>query len=211
MRLRVGLNGPSREHSREAFALASGIGAADVAAEAALLFELATHMPGLPGGPAVELLNRAIDLMGDRMTPLRVRLQASLGRALAIEGKGDVANEVIHVAVAQARQIGDLAALLVGLEAVITAADDPARILEAARELEALAGRGDDRWGTAYESAWGMAYGSANRCRAQIALGDLGDASLALDRFRTATATGRCPGVPVHDDPLGDDPRHRRR
>ena len=87
VRLRVGLHAPSREHSREAFMLASGIGAADVAAEAALLFELATHMPGLPGGPAVELLNRAVDLMGDGMTPLRVRLQASLGRALAIEGK----------------------------------------------------------------------------------------------------------------------------
>ncbi len=193
VQLRVGLHGSSRDRSREAFTLASAVGAADVAAEAALLFELATHMPGLPGGPAVELLNRALDLMDDRTTPLRVRLQASLGRALAIEGKGDLADEVIHVALAQARQTGDLAALLIGLEAVITAAHDPARILDAARELVALAQRGDDLGGMAYESAWGIAYGSANCCRAQIALGDLGDASLALERFRTATATGRVP------------------
>jgi DNA-binding CsgD family transcriptional regulator len=185
VRLRLGLNGPSRVHSREAFTFASRIGAANVAAEAALLFELATHMPGLPGGPAVELLSQALDQMDDRTTPLRVRLQASLGRALAIEGKGDLAKEVIGVALAQARQTGDLAALLVGLEAVITAADDPVRILDAARELEAAARRGDD--------LWGIAYGCANHCRAQITLGDLEDASLALERFSSATATGRFP------------------
>ena len=79
VRLRVGLNGPSRTTIREAFTLACGVGAVDVAAEAALLFELATHMPGLPGGPAVELLNQAIDLMGDSVTPLRVRLQRRSG------------------------------------------------------------------------------------------------------------------------------------
>ncbi len=106
VRVRVGLHGPSRECSREAFALAMGIGEADVAAEAALLFELATHVPGLPGGPAVELLSRAVNQIGDGVSPLRVRLLASLGRALAIEGQSDLANEVIDVAVAQARQIG---------------------------------------------------------------------------------------------------------
>ena len=119
------------------------------------------------------------------MTPLRVRLLASLGRALANEGQPDLADEVIEVAVAQARQIGASDALLVGLEAVITSADDPTRILDAARELEALARRGED--------LWGVAYGSANQCRAQIALGDLDDASDALERFRRATATGRFP------------------
>ena len=185
VRLRVGLYGPSRECSRDAFALATGVGAADVAAEAALLFELATHVPGLPGGPAVELLSQAVSQVGDSMTPLRVRLLASLGRALVIEGQPELANEVIDVAVAQARQIGAAEALLVGLEAVITSADDPIRILDAARELEALGRRSED--------LWGISYGSANQCRAQIALGDLDDASLALDRFRRATATGRFP------------------
>ena len=181
--LRVGLHAPSRAHSREAFVLASGIGAAEVAAEAALVFALATHMPGLSGGAAVEVLNRAVELMGDGMTPLHVRLQASLGRALAIDGRRELASDVIDVAVAQARQIGDADALLVGLEAVITSAQDPTRILEAAREMEDVARQGDD--------LWGVAYGTANHCRAQITLGDLGDAFLALDRFRTAA--GRFP------------------
>ena len=45
VRLRVGLNGPSRLQPRGVHARL--VGAADVAAEAALLFELATHMPGL--------------------------------------------------------------------------------------------------------------------------------------------------------------------
>ena len=112
-----------------------------------------------------------------------MRLHASLGRALAIDGRHDLAPHVIEVAVADARQIGDTDALLFGLEATITSADDPTRILDAARELEALA-RGR------YE-LWGIAYGSANQCRAQIALGDLDDATQALGRFRTAAATGR--------------------
>ena len=189
VRLRVGLHAPSRECSREAFVLASGLGAADVAAEAALLYELATHMPGLPGGPAVELLDRAADMMGDGVTPLRVRVRASLGRALAIEGERDLASDVIDIALAQARQIDDADALLVGLEAVITSADDPARVLDAARELESLARRGDD--------LWGVAYGTANQCRAQISLGNLADASQALDRFRTALAAGRFPAFQI--------------
>ena len=131
----------SREHSREAFSLACDAGDADVAAEAALLFELGTHFPGLPGGPAVELLRQAIDLTGDGTAPLQVRLQASLGRALAIEGRHDEAMALIAVAVGRAREIDDAEALLVGLQAVVTSSDDPATILAAARELEALAAR----------------------------------------------------------------------
>jgi DNA-binding CsgD family transcriptional regulator/tetratricopeptide (TPR) repeat protein len=184
-RLRLGLHAPSRSCSRAAFRLASRIGAADVAAEAALQFELATHMPGLPGGPAVELLRRAEAQMGDAVSPLRIRLHASLGRALAIAGQHAAARDVIDVALTEARQAEDDDALLVGLEAVITSATDPVRILAAARELEAVALGRDD--------VWAVAYGSANCCRAQIALGDLDDASRALERSRRATSTGRFP------------------
>jgi DNA-binding CsgD family transcriptional regulator/tetratricopeptide (TPR) repeat protein len=148
-----------------------------------LLFEQATHFPGLPGQPAVDLLQRAIDLNGAGTSPRQVRMQASLGRALAIEGRMDEATGVIQVAVARAREIGDDEALLVGLQAVITSADDPAHVLSAADELESLARRREDHWS--------MAYGSTNQCRALIALGDLVGASRALDRVRHATATGR--------------------
>jgi DNA-binding CsgD family transcriptional regulator/tetratricopeptide (TPR) repeat protein len=181
--LRMGLHAQSRERSREAFTLAFDAGDADAAAEAALLFELATHFPGLPGGPAVELLRQAIELTGDGTTPLQVRLQASLGRALAIEGRHDEAQGLIAVALGRAREIDDGEALLVGLQAVVTSSDDPATILEAGRELEALA--------TEREDPWSIAYGSVNKCRAEIALGDLDAAARSLERLRTANASGR--------------------
>ncbi len=130
--LRMGVHAQSLDHSREAFDLACSAGDATVAAEAALLFELATHFPGLPGGPAVELLRQAIALTGDGTAPLQVRLQASLGRALAIEGRDDEAAALIALAVGRAREIGDAEALLVGLQAVVTSSDDPAIVHAAA-------------------------------------------------------------------------------
>jgi DNA-binding CsgD family transcriptional regulator/tetratricopeptide (TPR) repeat protein len=183
--LRMGQHPTSREHSREAFTLARDAGDADLTAEAALLFELATHFPGLPGGPAVELLRQAIGLTGDGTAPLQVRLQASLGRALAIEGRRDEAEGLIAVALARARDIDDGAALLVGLEAVATSSDDPTTVLDAARELEALA--------TQREDPWSIAYGCVSECRAEIALGDLDAAARSVDRLRTANASGRFP------------------
>ena len=181
--LRMGTYPQSRDQSREAFDLACAAGDATVAAEAALLFELATHFPGLPGGPAVELLRQAIGLTGDGTAPLQVRLQASLGRALAIEGRNDEAAALIALAVGRAREIGDAEALSVGLQAVVTSSDDPATVHAAARELEELASGREDQWS--------VAYGSVNQCRAEITVGDLAGASRSLDRLRAATASGR--------------------
>ncbi len=181
--LRMGTYPQSRDHSREAFDLACAAGDATVAAEAALLFELATHFPGLPGGPAVELLRQAIALTGDGTAPLQVRLQASLGRALAIEGRNDEAAALIALAVGRAREIGDAEALLVGLQAVVTSSDDPATVHAAARELEDLA--------SGREDLWSVAYGSVNQCRAEITVGDLAGAARSLDRLRAATVSGR--------------------
>jgi class 3 adenylate cyclase/DNA-binding CsgD family transcriptional regulator/tetratricopeptide (TPR) repeat protein len=183
--LPLGRYARSRERSHEAFRLAVDLEAPELAAEAALLHEQATHLPGLPGGPAAELLRRAIELDGDGRgtTPLGVRLQAARGRALAIEGRVDDAREIIAFAVARAREIGDIEALLVGLKAVITSSDDPTHILATAEELEVLArGAGD---------LWSVAYGCTHQCRALIALGDVEAASGAHDRLRRATATGR--------------------
>ncbi len=82
-----------------------------------------------------------------------------------------------------ARQFDDANALLVALQAVITASTDPARILAAGRELEGLAeGRGD---------VWNQAYGCANQGRARIALGDLDGAARDLARLRVVSAVGR--------------------
>ena len=112
-----------------------------------------------------------------------MRLQASLGRALAIEGRNDEAAALIARAVGRAREIGDAEALLVGLQAVVTSSDDPATVHDAARELEDLASERED--------PWSVAYGSVNQCRAEITVGDLAGAARSLERLRAATASGR--------------------
>ena len=183
--LPTGRYADSRARSDEAFRLAADLDAPELAVEAALLFEQATHLPGLPGGPAADLLRRAIALDGadDPVEPMKVRMQAALGRALAIEGRIVEAADVIEGAVARAREIGDLGSLIVGLQAVITSTDDPTRILATAEELEVLArGAGD---------LWSVAYGCTHQCRALVSLGDLEAAWRAHDRLRQATATGR--------------------
>ena len=119
-----------------------------------------------------------------RQTPLQVRLQASLGRALAIEGRHDEATERHR----RRRRPGT----------TDRRRRRPARRPAGRHHVGGRSGhdpRRGPRAGGARprrsEDLWSIAYGSANQCRAQIALGDLDDASLALDRFRRATATGR--------------------
>lgn len=181
-RLRSGLYRQSRADSHQAFSIAVAAADTALAAEAALLFEQATHFPGLPGGPAVDVLRRAIELDPSPGASLRARLDAALGRALAIGGH-DGAIDIVERAVAGATHIGDVEARLVGLQAVITASRDPARILSAARELEALAtDRGD---------VWNRGYGCANQCRARIAIGDLRGAADDLVRLRLVNDIGR--------------------
>ncbi|WP_214402527.1 helix-turn-helix transcriptional regulator [Pseudonocardia lacus] len=184
VRLRAGAYAESRAHSREAFTLATATGDAVLAAEAALQFEQGTQVPGLPGGPAVDLLRTAVERTADGPEALRVRLQAALGRALANSGNSGEAGAIVEVALERARRIGDVEAVLVGLQTVITSVHaDPRRVIAPAEELEALAAaRGD---------LWNAAYGSACRCRAHIALGELGAAAAALAQLRATNERGR--------------------
>ena len=139
---------------------------------------------GCPGGPAVELLRQAIALTGDGTAPLQVRLQASLGRALAIEGRNDEAAALIALAVGRAREIGDAEALLVGLQAVVTSSDDPATVHAAARRARRPGRRSARTSGRSPTAA-------VNQCRAEITVGDLAGAARSLERLRAATASGR--------------------
>ena len=86
-------------------------------ARAALGFEETSRRPGLFGGPAVHLLEEALDALGSDDNVLRVRVMAGLARALSFASAPERAEEVGQHAIAMARRIGDPAVLAFTLKA----------------------------------------------------------------------------------------------
>ncbi len=172
----------SRDACVEAFRIATEVGAATRAADAAVGFELAMHFPGLPGGPAPEMLRQALELVGDEAPEVRARVLASLGRALVFSGRAREGVSTAETAVALARSVGDPHSLMVALEALATASDEPQQQLSAGRELADLAERFGD--------PWAAAYASANLLRAFVALGRLDEAARALEHQRSLSTAG---------------------
>ncbi|WP_176921192.1 ATP-binding protein [Pseudonocardia oroxyli] len=186
--LRRGVYGRCRDRAAEAVDTAADLDepeARELLADAAVLYAEAGHLPESPRTPAVALVRRAVERVGADAGPAAIRLQASLGRALAAEGRGEEALGRIEVAVARARELGDAGALLVGLRAAITAWSDPRQVLDAAVELQELAERHGEHWS--------VAYGSGHESRARIALGELDGAADAAARMRRTAETGRYP------------------
>ena len=181
--LRDGFYEPSLRTYGEAFELAEQAGAVDAAAAAAVGFELATHFPGLPGGPAVELIGRAIELAVDSPMVVRTRLKASFARALAIAGRTEEGVAMAEETIIDARTIGDPESLTVALQALQTALDDPSRRLAVSDELADLSAATGD--------VWGACYASANQVRALVQLGRFDEGKEALERHRRLSAPGR--------------------
>ncbi len=181
--LRRGFYAASRDAYAEAYELAADLGSVDGVAQAAIGFESATHFPGLPGGPAVELLRRALDVAADSDAATRARLRASFGRALAISGRGAEGVAMAESAKAEARAVDDPDSLVVSLEALLTALDDPPRQVAEANELADVAARLGD--------TWSASYASANLFRALVQLGRFDEAVDALERHRDLSASGR--------------------
>jgi class 3 adenylate cyclase/DNA-binding CsgD family transcriptional regulator len=173
----------SRDACEEAFAIATEHGAATVAADAAVGFEMAMHFPGLPGGRGAEMLARALEMIGDDAPEVRARVLATLGRALVFAGRGPEGVSTAETAVALARAVGDPQSLMVALEALTTATDEPHQWLAASRELADLAAR--------YGDPWAAAYATASLLRAHIALGRLDDAAETLTHQRSVSSEGR--------------------
>jgi DNA-binding CsgD family transcriptional regulator len=173
----------SRDACDEAFRIATTSGAAKVAADAAVGFEMAMHFPGLPGGPAAEMLGQALELVGDDAPDVRARVLATLGRALVFTGRAREGVSTAETAVALARSVGDPQSLMVALEALATASNEPQQQLSAGRELADLAERFGD--------PWAAAYASANLLRAFVALGRLDEAAETLEHQRSLSTAGR--------------------
>jgi DNA-binding CsgD family transcriptional regulator len=173
----------SREACFEAFRLAIELDAGPLAAEAAVGFEMAMHFPGLPGGPTVEMLRQALELVGDDVPALRARVTAALGRALVFAGHSVEGLEMAEASVSLARAVDDPASLMVALQAVAVSSEDPVRQLSAGSELAEWAARVGD--------PWSASYAAANELRACVALGRLGEAAEALQRQRVMSTAGR--------------------
>ena len=116
--------------------------------QAAILYEAASWRPGLPGHRAVELLTGALAAGGpDTDVPLRIRAQASLGRARAFTGDTEAARELGTAAIDRARRSGDEGLLAHALQASLWQGLRPHDVpdkLARATELSALAHRTGD-------------------------------------------------------------------
>ena len=91
--------------------IARTLGAPEVLARAALGFQEARWRPGLPGEPAVRLLEEALHALPEIDSALRARVMAGLASALAYTGRREQAVAVAHQSIAMARRLADPRAL----------------------------------------------------------------------------------------------------
>ncbi len=150
------------------------IDADDLAARAALGYELAAHLGGVANNRAVRFLERALEGVedgGDEV--LALRLTAALGRAQALSGD-DAALETVEATLTEARRVADSETLGIALEAATVIHTDPQRVLEVSVELEQLTARGGDPW----RSGWA----TGNLMRALLTFGRLDELRPVLAR-----------------------------
>ncbi len=168
-----------------AFEDALELGDVSLIARAAVGFEQAVHMPGLPGAPAVRVVTTAMAMVPDDDLHTRARLQAALARAYAHAGRTGEALDAVDVALGLARRSNDNDALGAALEAALISTTDPLRSLSLAAELDELVATSTD--------PWHELYATASQLRALISLGRMSEAATVLDRHRAASERGRYP------------------
>ncbi len=83
---RTGNNQQAMQVFERAFRAARERGLVEQAVQAAVGFDFAVQMPGLPGDESVRIMSEALELVGEEDSPLHARVQASLGLALALAG-----------------------------------------------------------------------------------------------------------------------------
>lgn len=179
-RMRAGDVAAALERCLECGTLASELGEPSLVVAAALAYDDANWRAALHGGVAEALLRRALPLVADVAT--EVRVQAALSRALAFTGRGDEARELGDRALEAARELGDHAAIRVAMSSVLFApwtAETIDHQVAIARELLERAGAEDDvEWqaGALNKLLYGL-----------ITLGELDEARVVARRFRDFT------------------------
>ena len=126
-------------------------------ANAALGFETASWSPGLPGGPAAELLREALAAQGSGDPVMSARLLSALARALIFSGEEAQASRVHEQAIAVARRAADPATLADTLVATVSLRWQQEHIAEriaASDEAYELARQAGDRTLMCATRAW---------------------------------------------------------
>jgi tetratricopeptide (TPR) repeat protein len=116
-RMKAGSFPQSLETFQRAADIARQMQSPEGLARAGLGFEDASRRPGLFGGPAVHLLEEALEALGREDSVLRVRVLGSLARALSFAGIPERADVVGQQAMDLARRLGDPAVLVSTLRA----------------------------------------------------------------------------------------------
>lgn len=175
---------------KEAARLSAECGNARELAHAALGFETASWAPGLPGGPAAELLREALAAQGTGEPVMSARLLSALARALIFSGEEAQASRVHEQAIAVARRAGDPATLADTLVATVSLRWQQEHIAEriaASDEAYELARQAGDRTLMCATRAW--------RFFDDFELGDMASWRANLEEYERSGETLRQPFI----------------
>jgi len=175
---------------KEAARLSAEYGNTKELAHAALGFETASWSPGLPGGPAAELLREALAAQTSAEPVMSARLLSALARALIFSGEEEQAIRVHEQAIAAARMAGDPATLADTLVATVSLRWQQERIAEriaASGEAYELARQAGDRILMCTALAW--------RLFDDFELGDMAAWRANLEEYERGGETLRLPFI----------------
>ena len=172
--------------AEEAYRIASATGDVALQADAAIVAEKAAHLSHSQNARlrATEMVAEVLATVPRDEVVLRAKLGAALGRGMSLIGHV-AAEDVVTVALTDARQAADAEAITMALEAATVSFHDPRRVLEITEELERLTVSNGDAW----RSMWA----TGNRTRVLIELGELAEARTVLERHTERSKTFRFP------------------
>ena len=133
------------------------------------------HRRNEGGDEMVRLVEDVLDGSGALPADLRVRLLATMGRAMVLAGQPGALDQV-RLALEEARQLENTETISLALEVAATTEPDPAVCLERATELERITAETGNR----LQSMWAV----SRRAFGLLAGGRLVEASEAVDRFQ---------------------------
>jgi class 3 adenylate cyclase/tetratricopeptide (TPR) repeat protein len=116
---------PAHESLHRSGEIAARLGNPAMVADAALEMARLTFHLGLPVEDAVQLLERALDMVERTDNTLRARILSGLGTMLGVTGQRERALAFGEQGIAMSRRMGDTGTLISGLSAVVHSLQEP--------------------------------------------------------------------------------------